>query len=114
MQPRPRPSSAIGRSRIVKHLTELHGGTVAAESGGVGLGATFTVRLPLSPVRDTPVHSVAPVERRKSFQTAELLGLRVLVVDDEPDARELVQSVLETCNAHVLTAKSASEAYETS
>jgi PAS domain S-box-containing protein len=100
---------------IVKHLTELHGGTVAAESSGAGLGATFTVRLPLSPVRDTPVsaaQSVPPAGSRKRMQTPELRGLRVLVVDDEPDARELVQSVLETCNASVLVAKSANEAYE--
>jgi PAS domain S-box-containing protein len=101
---------------IVKHLTELHGGTVSAESAGAGLGATFVVRLPLAPVRDTPVSitdSLPPATRRASFANPELRDLRVLVVDDEPDARELVQSVLETCHARVTVAKSASEAYET-
>jgi PAS domain S-box-containing protein len=101
---------------IVKHLTELHGGTVAAESGGAGLGATFTVRLPLAPLRDTPVNSASEApkaDRARGFRTLELTGLRVLVVDDEPDGRELVQSVLETCKAEVTVAKSASEAYET-
>jgi PAS domain S-box-containing protein len=100
---------------IVKHLTELHGGTVSAESGGAGLGATFIVRLPLAPVRDTPVNtsdSLPPALHRKSFANLALRDLRVLVVDDETDARELVQSVLESCHARVTVAKNASEAYE--
>jgi PAS domain S-box-containing protein len=98
---------------IVKHLTELHGGTVAAESAGLGQGATFTVRLPLAPLRDTPVHgprASAPPTRHELFCPPELDGLHVLVVDDEPDARELVQSALEACHARVTLAKSAVEA----
>jgi PAS domain S-box-containing protein len=98
---------------IVKHLTELHGGTVAAESAGLGQGATFMVRLPLAPLRDTPVHgprASTPPTRHELFCPPELDGLHVLVVDDEPDARELVQSALEACHARVTLAKSAVEA----
>jgi PAS domain S-box-containing protein len=98
---------------IVKHLTELHGGTVTADSAGPGQGATFTVRLPLAPLRDTPVHgprTSRPPPRDELFCPPELDGLHVLVVDDEPDARELVQSALEACHARVTLAKSAAEA----
>jgi PAS domain S-box-containing protein len=112
---RTRQQSGLGLGlSIVKHLTELHGGTVTAESGGAGQGATFTVRLPLAPVRDTPVHgprvSTPAPQPGGLFCPPELNGLHVLVVDDEPDARDLVQSVLQTCNARVSVAKSAAEA----
>jgi PAS domain S-box-containing protein len=98
---------------IVKHLAELHGGTVAAESAGSGQGATFSVRLPLAPLRDTPLPSTrlsTPARRDELLCPPELAGLHVLVVDDEADARELVQSVLETCKARVTLAGSAAEA----
>ncbi|HEX6245835.1 MAG TPA: PAS domain-containing protein, partial [Polyangiales bacterium] len=98
---------------IVKHLTELHGGTVAAESGGPSQGATFTVRLPVAPLRDTPISGPRTLPTAPDLPLRpELDGLRVLIVDDEPDARELLQSVLETCKARVSIAASAREAFQ--
>jgi PAS domain S-box-containing protein len=97
---------------IVKHLVELHGGTVTAHSDGEGLGATFIVCLPLAPARlMTPTSSMpaAGLPAEQITFPAELKGLKVLVVDDEPDARALVQSVLEDGGAIVTVAKNAAE-----
>jgi PAS domain S-box-containing protein len=102
---------------IVKHLVELHGGRVRAESGGLGKGARFVVELPLV----TPSQEVdAPKGSQGSTQdlpraavtcmTPELAGVKVLVVEDEPDTRELVKRLLEECHAEVVTAASAPEA----
>jgi CheY-like chemotaxis protein len=100
---------------IVKHLVELHGGTVRAESAGEGHGATFVVRLPLSVVRsgrrsEERVHPQTPDPHFSDFKLADLSGIKVLVVDDEADARDLIKRVLEECGAEVLTAGSATEA----
>jgi len=90
---------------IVRHLVELHGGTVRAESPGSGLGATFIVRLPQVLARpsdgdaDRDVN-VVPVLR----------GLRVLAVEDEPDTRELIATVLRQAGAEVAVAASVDEA----
>jgi CheY-like chemotaxis protein len=104
---------------IVRHLVELHGGAVAAESPGISQGATFTVRLPLAcPPRELPSE---PVFNDPEFSdhhsiarspVRSLDGLHVLVVDDEPDAREVFRLGLGTCGAKVTTASSAAEAYE--
>jgi signal transduction histidine kinase/ActR/RegA family two-component response regulator len=95
---------------IVRHLVELHGGSVAAESEGEGRGATFSVILPVQATAPPPEQ----IERRTagtSVKTsARLDGIRVLVVDDEPEARELFASILETAGARVVTASSASDA----
>jgi len=102
---------------IVKHLVELHGGVVRADSDGIGKGAAFTVRLPVTP-REAPVAAPSPQRalaaraERSLTCPPEIPGLRVLAVDDEPDARELIQSVLESCGAVVTTAASAAEALE--
>ncbi|MDB4932829.1 MAG: Chemotaxis protein methyltransferase CheR, partial [Myxococcaceae bacterium] len=102
---------------IVKHLVELHGGHIEAHSEGAGRGSTFTLRIPIAPVRRlTPVAGAEPAAEpaKESLRLScppGLSGLRVLVVDDEPDARELVQSILEQCNAVVTTASSAGEAF---
>jgi PAS domain S-box-containing protein len=102
---------------IVKHLVELHGGTVRAESEGAEKGATFVVRLPVLPVRP-PLSAplVAPAITTPSgahFECPpELAGVRVLVVDDEPDARELLRTVLESCSAEVKTAATATDALQ--
>jgi PAS domain S-box-containing protein len=99
---------------IVKSLVELHGGTVSAASPGEGQGTTVTVSLPLSIVLHSEhqerTHSRSLPHEPSDFITRELAGLTVLVVDDQPDARELIKRVLEDCSAGVLTAASAEEA----
>ncbi len=90
---------------IVKQLVEAHGGTVRAESAGAGKGATFVVELP---AQGGAAHG-AP---RTDSGAPRLDGLRVLVVEDDQDARDLVAAVLESAGAHVTTATNASEALE--
>ncbi|HEY7516963.1 MAG TPA: PAS domain S-box protein [Methylomirabilota bacterium] len=91
---------------IVRHLVELHGGRVAARSEGVGLGATFTVHLPLAGL---PA-AAAAAAREGATEFPRLDGVRVLVVDDEPDARALLGTVLEQCGAAVAAVPSAAAA----
>ena len=96
---------------IVRHLVELHGGTVSAESQGEGKGATFRVILPIRANRpDTAASPVAMPPVLAGSSPARLDGVRILVVDDEPDARELFASILETAGGTVLTASSARDA----
>ena len=101
---------------IVRHLVEQHGGHVSAESAGESLGSTFTVSLPIAAVK-VPTEAPANVEQRPSPAVqgggaAGLSGVRVLVVDDQPDARELLTMVLGGAGAEVSTASSADEALE--
>ncbi len=94
---------------IVRHIVELHGGTVQAASEGPGLGTTVTVRLPLT----SPGGPQGP--RGATMTTAlggTLSGVRILVVDDEYDARELLAAVLETAGAAVTVVGSAEDAIE--
>ena len=103
---------------IVKQLVELHGGMVRAKSPGEGLGATFVVDLPLMPLHELPgdgekprAHPAAQGPLAEVLRDAQdLTAVTVLVVDDEPDARELVRRLLEDCGATVHTAGSADEA----
>jgi PAS domain S-box-containing protein len=102
---------------IVRHLVELHGGTVRAESAGEGQGSTFTVLLPIAPVYQVDVSAprVHPAARDTlpSYGCPEKLdGLKVLVVDDEPDTREMLKVGLGQCGAEVTVAGSATEALE--
>ena len=100
---------------IVRDLVALHGGAVAAESGGKGQGATFTVRLPLVEGRPEARRVVAlgPAFKGERAPAAPTLrGVRVLVVDDDPDARESVAAVLEQAGATVQAVESAGDAVE--
>ncbi|HEX8456005.1 MAG TPA: ATP-binding protein [Pyrinomonadaceae bacterium] len=102
---------------IVRQLVELHGGTVRVESAGEGQGATFVVQLPLMVERRPPedTHAARPrhptAADSRSFDCPPALkGLRVLVVDDEPDTLRLLRTVLERCGSEVETAGSVAEA----
>jgi signal transduction histidine kinase len=90
---------------IVRHLVELHGGTVAAHSGGQNRGSTFEVRLPMRAVSGYSPEPHPPIEPEPLLR-----GVSVLVVDDDPSAREFVRSSLEHFGAIVRTAASAAEA----
>ncbi|MBE9009164.1 PAS domain S-box protein [Pseudanabaenaceae cyanobacterium LEGE 13415] len=90
---------------IVRHLVELHNGTVSATSEGEGLGATFTVTFPLITVASVPSEQIDQPNLNN------LRGMRLLIVDDEPDSREFVAFVLEQAGAQVTIATSGSEAF---
>lgn len=92
---------------IVEHLAEAHGGTVRADSAGPGLGATFTIAIPIregDAVRETDddTHTSLP----------DLSGRHILYVDDDPDAREIVAAVLGRCGARLTAAASVDAALE--
>jgi PAS domain S-box-containing protein len=112
--------SSITRSRgglgmglaIVKSLVELHGGVVSVASDGEGKGAVFTVKLPVSAVSDPSIRR--PVERPRlqadMKQRPDLVGLKILIVDDDRDTCDMVQFILSECGAIVQTASSAEAA----
>ncbi|WP_441288961.1 ATP-binding protein [Sorangium sp. KYC3313] len=107
-----RPHSGLGLGlAIARHLIELHGGTVKAESAGDGKGATFTVDIPLA-----PRGAIAALRRADGLVPLSneleptLQGVRVLMVDDEPDARELVTTVLERKGASITAVATVDEA----
>ena len=98
---------------IVRHLVEQHGGEVGVDSAGLGQGSTFSVHLPVAPLLnmepETPegeaAHEEEPVGTRQSLK-----GQKILVVDDESDAREMLQLVLARYGARVETASNARDA----
>ncbi len=101
---------------IVRNLVELHGGIVQVESAGEDQGATFTVRLPIAAIASHQGSDAAPTSALASAATSangdptNLSGLKILVVDDEADARDLLAEMLTCHGAIVITATSAKEA----
>jgi CheY-like chemotaxis protein len=118
-----RPHTGLGLGlAIVRHIVELHGGTVEAVSDGPGTGATFRMKLPLSVAKTAivhesrpPAHPTVPAITTGSLAVGalpDLSGIRVLVVDDEPDAREMVAYLLRQRNADVVAAASVDDALQ--
>ena len=105
----------IGLS-IVKEIVELHGGSVRAESAGEGKGASFIVSMPVLVLKQSPeatrAHPTASSVIRVDAGLTQLSGLKILFLDDEPDARSLVKRLLDECGAEVVTAGSAAEALD--
>ncbi|MFN2578169.1 MAG: PAS domain-containing protein [Pyrinomonadaceae bacterium] len=114
---RSHPGLGLGLA-IVRHLVDLHGGSINAYSAGEGHGASFTIQLPLLAVRDVELRPASVLEKKHptawpdvpiEYSTA-LNGLRVLVVEDESDSRQLMTTILERCNASVTAVASVAEA----
>ncbi len=101
---------------IVRHIVELHGGSVEVASEGEGRGATFVVRLPDGGARmDAAPPAISPSKPGSSLSSGvkgegDLRGVRAVIVDDEPDARDLVASVLRRAGADALVAENVDEA----
>lgn len=105
-----RPTGGLGLGlAIVRHLVELHGGEVAVHSDGLGKGARFTLRIPHDRhPREQP--ALRPPGREREGRS--LAGVRIVVVDDEPDMRDLVQALFAEREAEVVVASSAGEAFD--
>src|SRR5262249_3799582 len=108
---------------IVRHLVELHGGSVQAHSDGEGCGPKFTLRFPLIAINGgeemvarrsakEEAESVPGMPRNSTDDAQPLNGLRVLIVDDEPDAREILTTMFRQCGAQVNAAASTGEALD--
>jgi PAS domain S-box-containing protein len=95
---------------IVKHLIELHGGSIRAESPGEGRGAIFTIVLPSSARAETT--DIRPLDARTHHEqpSASLNGIRVFIVEDEPDTREFLERYLTAAGAEVVSVSTATEA----
>ncbi|HKX26447.1 MAG TPA: response regulator, partial [Blastocatellia bacterium] len=106
---------------IVRHLVELHGGTVSVDSAGLGLGATFKLSFPLVGLSGSrnllpdglvSYHQIEVGSELPPAQPDLLAGVKVLVVDDEPDTLKLCQVLLERAGAELRTANSAAAALD--
>jgi PAS domain S-box-containing protein len=99
---------------ITRRLVELHDGSIHAESEGEGRGSTFIVKLPLAVNHHEPSDSARQISsgygRVREFNSVSLEGARILMVDDDPDTREMIKLMLEQLGADVVTAASAGEA----
>jgi signal transduction histidine kinase/DNA-binding response OmpR family regulator len=101
---------------IVQHLVELHQGKVYVESGGKNLGCTFTISLPISKTDDVEAHgnvetTLDESDEVRAFSASEVLhGIKILVVDDEPDSRDLLTTILTQCGSDVRCSESAADA----
>ena len=97
---------------LVKQLVELHGGSVRADSPGPGLGATFTLSLPVAALQGGLRSPTNPIESHSVILLPDLEGIKVLAVDDDKDSLDLIRRVLKGRNAEVLTASSVREGME--
>jgi PAS domain S-box-containing protein len=98
---------------IVRYIVEAHGGSVTAESAGVGLGATFTCKIPLAGAEQQVVPAIErQVAQLKVSATSSLSGIKVLVVDDDEDAREMLRAALNSYGAEVITTPGALQALD--
>jgi signal transduction histidine kinase/CheY-like chemotaxis protein len=100
---------------VVRHLVEQHGGTVSVESAGEQLGSTFTVNLPIIAVNERAEEAESKANQvsvQAQLNGSELKGVRVLLVDDQPDARELLSLVLTHAGAEATAAASSAMALE--
>ena len=101
---------------MARHLVELHGGTITAESEGLGKGSVFTVDLPMTQERRDPAHAEQrrrEGDRRRSHTgVVRLDGVHVLLVEDDEDSRKLLSTILKRYGARVTSTKSAAEALE--
>ena len=96
---------------ISKHLVELHGGDIRAESAGEGRGATFVVSLPLADGH-APARPSTPPPSEPAARRARLRGVRLLLVEDDPDSREVMAAILEDTGVQVTSANTAEHAIE--
>jgi PAS domain S-box-containing protein len=92
---------------LVRHIALLHGGQVRADSAGLGRGSTFTVELPAAP--PSALRPPAPMVERRGLNQGALSGMRVWVLDDDPDAHEVARLTLEQAGAQVESATSAAQ-----
>jgi signal transduction histidine kinase/DNA-binding response OmpR family regulator len=110
-----RPHGGLGLGlALVRHLVELHGGTVHAASAGRDRGSAFTVKLPVMSVARPPAPGPPPGQAESAASpvfAASLTGVNVLLVDDEADARDLFKTVLERSGARVTAVGSSAEAF---
>src|SRR5439155_25771019 len=99
---------------IVKHLVEMHGGSIAVRSEGEGKGSTFSVSLPpsIAPAPESLAERLDdnPLQAQGVKTFPRLWGIKILAVDDEPDARELIERIFKDCGARVTTAASVDDA----
>ena len=97
---------------IVRHLVELHGGTITAYSGGVGKGSVFTVKLPCAGISPDVALRLRSNTEPTVPTTNQLTNFRILSVEDDPDARAMLDTVLKDQGAEVISVSSVSEALE--
>jgi CheY-like chemotaxis protein/anti-sigma regulatory factor (Ser/Thr protein kinase) len=98
---------------IVKQLVELHGGTISVDSGGQGAGATFIVRLPLAePAPASTPSAPSPLRAMPGDGTADLSGVKVLVVDDAADTLDVLEQILRHSGAAIVSASTAAQALD--
>jgi CheY-like chemotaxis protein/anti-sigma regulatory factor (Ser/Thr protein kinase) len=97
---------------IAKRLVDAHDGSIRVESAGPGTGTTFIVSLPIVASRPHTAGPVPDSNAARPDRVPNLEGVRILAVDDDPDAREIIERAFETCKATVMTAGSAPEAMD--